>query len=186
MTVGENIRRLRKEKGLTQKQLGNLCGINEANIRKYELGGANPKIETLDKIASVLETTTDELRGIKTLEHFTPEVISQNKHIDEILSISLERILAGYGISYDVKNFPPNIKADLYNTTFHHVTFDENNNNATIYPLIRPNKLTELYNMLNLKGKKEALKRMKELTELECYTKPEEESSEKYPSDVSQ
>lgn len=55
MTVGENIRRLRKEQGLTQKQLGQLCGINEANIRKYELGGANPKIETLHKIAKALE-----------------------------------------------------------------------------------------------------------------------------------
>lgn len=54
MTVGENIRRLRKEKGLTQKQLGELCGINEANIRKYELGGANPKLETLQKIATAL------------------------------------------------------------------------------------------------------------------------------------
>ncbi len=56
MTVGENIRRIRKEKGLTQKQLGELCNpqIAEANIRKYELGKANPKIETIDKIASAL------------------------------------------------------------------------------------------------------------------------------------
>ena len=54
MTVGENIRRIRKEKGLTQKQLGELCGMNEANVRKYELGKANPKIETVNKIASAL------------------------------------------------------------------------------------------------------------------------------------
>lgn len=54
MTVGEKIRRIRKEKGLTQKQLGELCGMNEANVRKYELGKANPKIETVDKIASAL------------------------------------------------------------------------------------------------------------------------------------
>ena len=42
MAVGENIRKFRKEKGLTQKRLGQLCGIDEANIRKYELGKANP------------------------------------------------------------------------------------------------------------------------------------------------
>lgn len=54
MTIGENIKRIRKEKGLTQKKLGELCGINEANIRKYELGKANPKIETIDKIANAL------------------------------------------------------------------------------------------------------------------------------------
>ena len=35
MTLPENIKRIRKEKGLTQKKLGELCGIDEANIRKY-------------------------------------------------------------------------------------------------------------------------------------------------------
>ena len=55
MTVGENIRRIRKEKGLTQKQLGNLCQMNEVQLRQYELGKANPKIETLKKIANALQ-----------------------------------------------------------------------------------------------------------------------------------
>lgn len=36
MSVAENIKRIRKKRGFTQKELGNLCGINEANIRKYE------------------------------------------------------------------------------------------------------------------------------------------------------
>lgn len=66
MTVGENIKRIRKEKGLTQKQLGELCGMNEANVRKYELGKANPKIETVDRIASALG-----VRIIDIMEQFT-------------------------------------------------------------------------------------------------------------------
>lgn len=41
--------------GLTQKELGKRCGINEANIRKYESGRQNPKYETLQKIAIALE-----------------------------------------------------------------------------------------------------------------------------------
>ncbi|NBK00664.1 XRE family transcriptional regulator [bacterium 1xD8-48] len=57
MTAGENIKRIRKEKGLTQKQLGELCGMNEVQIRRYELGGANPKFETVAKIAKALGTT---------------------------------------------------------------------------------------------------------------------------------
>ena len=52
--VGENIRKFRKEKGFTQKKLGELSGINEVQIRQYELGKANPKIETIEKIASAL------------------------------------------------------------------------------------------------------------------------------------
>lgn len=54
MTVGEKIRKIRKEKGFTQKQLGKLCQMNEVQIRQYELGKANPKIETVNKIASAL------------------------------------------------------------------------------------------------------------------------------------
>lgn len=54
MTIGEKIRALRKSKGLTQKELGEMCGINEANIRKYEAGKQNPKFETLEKISSSL------------------------------------------------------------------------------------------------------------------------------------
>lgn len=62
MTVGENIRRIRKEKGLTQKELGELCNINEANIRKYESGRQNPKIETIDKIADALGVLTSQIK----------------------------------------------------------------------------------------------------------------------------
>lgn len=66
MTIGENIKRIRKEKGMTQKQLGDLCGMNEANVRKYELGKANPKIETICKIAFALGVSEYELQGIST------------------------------------------------------------------------------------------------------------------------
>ena len=61
MDIGQNIKRIRKEKGLTQKRLGELCGINEANIRKYELGGAKPKIETIQKIAEALQVPLSDL-----------------------------------------------------------------------------------------------------------------------------
>ena len=61
MTVGENIRRIRKEKGLTQNQLGELCGLADSAIRRYENGGANPKFETLRKIANALDISIGEI-----------------------------------------------------------------------------------------------------------------------------
>ena len=54
MTIGENIKRIRKEKGLTQKQLGSLCQMADSAIRRYELGKARPKLETIHKIATGL------------------------------------------------------------------------------------------------------------------------------------
>lgn len=55
MPTGSRIKEIRKQKGLTQKQLGEKCGMYESQIRKYENGKANPKIETLKKIAAALE-----------------------------------------------------------------------------------------------------------------------------------
>ena len=53
--TSNDIKRIRKERKLTQKKLGELCGIAESNIRKYENGKQNPKAETLDKIAEALD-----------------------------------------------------------------------------------------------------------------------------------
>ncbi|WWR19604.1 helix-turn-helix domain-containing protein [Lachnospiraceae bacterium JLR.KK009] len=66
MTIGENIKRIRQEKGLTQKQLGNLCNppMADSAIRRYEAGKANPKTETLCKIADALGVPEYELRGL--------------------------------------------------------------------------------------------------------------------------
>ncbi len=65
MTVGENIKRFRKEKGLTQKQLGELCNpsISAGTIRKYELSILNPKIETLQKISIALDVSITDLNS---------------------------------------------------------------------------------------------------------------------------
>lgn len=54
MTIGERIRELRKAKGMTQKQVGENCGMPDSAIRKYEHGVITPKRETLKRIADAL------------------------------------------------------------------------------------------------------------------------------------
>lgn len=61
MTIGEKIKAVRIKKGLTQKQLGERCGMADSAIRRYELGGALPKIGTLRRIASALEVPLYEI-----------------------------------------------------------------------------------------------------------------------------
>lgn len=65
MTTGERIRSIRKSRNLTQKQLGELTGIAEPTIRRYELGKLNPKYETIEKIADKLGTTPAFLMGLE-------------------------------------------------------------------------------------------------------------------------
>ena len=52
--VAELIRETRKEKGLTQKELGEKLGISESTFNRYENGTANLSLETVEKIARVL------------------------------------------------------------------------------------------------------------------------------------
>ena len=60
-SIGQKIRQIRIEKGLTQKQLGDMCGIADSNIRKYETGRQKPKLETLERIANALDIKTAQL-----------------------------------------------------------------------------------------------------------------------------
>lgn len=70
MTVGENIRRIRKEKGLTQKQLGERLNITQSAIGQFENDKTSPKIETIDKIASALGVHIIDIMEQFTMEQF--------------------------------------------------------------------------------------------------------------------
>ena len=65
MTIGTRIREARKARGLTQKALGELAGIAEPTIRKYESDRLHPKLETLEKLAAPLNVTAGYLRDGK-------------------------------------------------------------------------------------------------------------------------
>lgn len=61
MPIATKLKEARQKKGLTQKQLGDKCGMYESQIRRYELGSLNPKIETLQKIADALDVPVSEV-----------------------------------------------------------------------------------------------------------------------------
>lgn len=64
--IGRNIRKIRKFKGLTQKQLSERSGIIETTIRKYELDITVPKTDNLKKIANALDIPITSLTGEET------------------------------------------------------------------------------------------------------------------------
>jgi transcriptional regulator with XRE-family HTH domain len=63
MTIGENIRRIRNERGMTLKQLGDAIGVSESYIRAYEAGRRNPKQESLEALAKALNVEVEALSG---------------------------------------------------------------------------------------------------------------------------
>jgi len=61
-SLAKNIKKLRKQKGLSQDRLSKLADVSNNTIIKIESGGIqNPTIKTVQKIAKALNTSLDEL-----------------------------------------------------------------------------------------------------------------------------
>ena len=83
MSIGSEIKRLRKERGYTQEELGKILGVQKSAIQKYEKGTIkNFKPETISKLCQAFDVTpgvffdsmldTDKLsREVKVLEEIS-------------------------------------------------------------------------------------------------------------------
>ncbi|MFC6038394.1 helix-turn-helix domain-containing protein [Paenisporosarcina macmurdoensis] len=60
---GDILRKLRKEKKLTQEQLGKIINVTKVSVSGYESGNRSPDNDTLQDIANYFEVTTDYLLG---------------------------------------------------------------------------------------------------------------------------
>lgn len=62
MNIGNNIKRIRLERGITQTQLSEKVGLFGAgNISQYENSLCNPSAGVMKKIADALGVTVDDL-----------------------------------------------------------------------------------------------------------------------------
>jgi transcriptional regulator with XRE-family HTH domain len=59
--LSHNLRRIRKDLGITQEELEARSGVPQANISLYETGRISPNLANLKKLASALEVSTDDL-----------------------------------------------------------------------------------------------------------------------------
>lgn len=63
MLLGRRLKELRKEKGLTQEDLGNLVNVTKVSICCYENGTRTPSLETLIDLSNIFEVNVDYLLG---------------------------------------------------------------------------------------------------------------------------
>ena len=61
MPLGDNLRRLRRERGWTQAQLSERAGVKVNQISKLEQDDADPHLSTLYKLMKALECSPDAL-----------------------------------------------------------------------------------------------------------------------------
>jgi ribosome-binding protein aMBF1 (putative translation factor) len=57
--IGEEVRRLRAERGLSQQQLAERMGVPQSVVARLEAGGVEPRLSTLDRVARALDVELD-------------------------------------------------------------------------------------------------------------------------------
>ena len=61
MTFGKAVRRLRSDRGISQEEFAELCGLHRTYISDVELGKRNVSLENIGRIAEALNMTLSEL-----------------------------------------------------------------------------------------------------------------------------
>lgn len=68
LSLGDNIRRLRRARDLTQEQLADRLGVTYQSVSRWENSTAYPDIELLPAIGDIFSVSVDELLGVPETE----------------------------------------------------------------------------------------------------------------------
>lgn len=69
MSIGNNLRKLRHEKGITQEQLAEIFGVSAQAVSRWENDSAYPDITLLPGLAIFYNTTVDAIVGMDTIRN---------------------------------------------------------------------------------------------------------------------
>lgn len=92
-SMGEIISTLRKEKGMTQKELAVKLDITDKAVSKWERDVAFPDTATIPKLAQILEVSVEELMNAKAVP------ASEHKGAKQVLNIILKAMPVAMGVA---------------------------------------------------------------------------------------
>ena len=92
-SMGEIISTLRREKGMTQKELADMLNITDKAVSKWERDIAFPDTQTIPKLAEILGVSLEELMDAKN----TPT--TGHKGAGYLLNIILKAIPVAMGVA---------------------------------------------------------------------------------------
>ena len=81
VAIGDNIKRLRRDRGWTQGELSEASGIKIGHVSKLERNESNPKLDTLQKLMNALDCSPNAL--LQDVE---------NTSVDGLWMMAVERI----------------------------------------------------------------------------------------------
>lgn len=111
LMIGENIKRLRREKDITQEQLAEMLGVSYQSVSRWENNACYPDMELLPTLAHFFDTTVDKLLGVN--EQLEKEKVAEYQErfqvaishgdVEECIRISREGV-AEYPNNYTLLN----------------------------------------------------------------------------------
>ena len=92
-SMGETISTLRREKGMTQKELADMLNITDKAVSKWERDIACPDTQTIPKLADILGVSIEELMNAKTMP------TTGHKGAGYLINIILKAVPAAMGVA---------------------------------------------------------------------------------------
>ena len=92
-TMGETIAELRKDRGMTQKELAEQMNVTDKAISKWERDLSCPDINSIPRLAEVLGVSVEELMQVTKAEK------PQSAELGKALDIALKAIPMAMGIA---------------------------------------------------------------------------------------
>ncbi len=97
-TLGTIIAELRKQHGMTQLELAEKMGVTDKAVSKWERDLSCPDINSLPKLAEILDVSVEELMQIKKEAEAPVSKVSEN------MEIALKAVAMAMGIAVTVLN----------------------------------------------------------------------------------
>lgn len=98
MEIKDNIRRYRKERGMTQIQLAQAVGVNVYAVKCWESGKYEPTVKSLKELCKVFEVSANILCGLDEPSEPAPQVdmiletsTGRTAFIDEVMTMPEDR-----------------------------------------------------------------------------------------------
>ncbi|MBQ4611304.1 MAG: helix-turn-helix transcriptional regulator [Clostridia bacterium] len=92
-SMGEIISALRREKGMTQRELADMLNITDKAVSKWERGMACPDTQLIPKVAEILGISVEELMNAKAVP------VNGHKGAEYLMDIILKAVPMAMGIA---------------------------------------------------------------------------------------
>lgn len=97
-SIGETIASLRKQKGMTQNELAEKMNITDKAVSKWERDLSCPDINTISKLADILDVSVEELLKAKKKEN------SNTTQMKDLINLIFKAVALAMGIAVVVLN----------------------------------------------------------------------------------